>query len=191
MFDPKIVQFGTMNAPANFEEYFNHIIMEPLDDYVSADLDDILIYSNSEEEHEKYAKWVMPRLLEARFYLKPEKCEFHKETFSYPGLNISTNGISINGDMIETVSNWSREKKTNNGRWNNLIEVQQFLVFCSYYRPFIPKYSENAEPLTRLTKKDEPSVWHAEQQLAFEPIVTIFTTAYVPQHFNHDREVII
>jgi len=87
--------------------------------------------------------------------------------------------------------NWSREKKTKNGRLNNLFEVQQFLGFCNYYRRFIPKYSKKAEPLTRLIKKDEPFIWEAEQQLAFEMMVTAFTTAPVLRHFNHDREVII
>jgi hypothetical protein len=80
-------------------------------------------------------------------------------------------------DKVETVRNWSREKKTENGRPNNLFEVQQFLGFCNYYRRFIPKYSENAEPLMGLTKKDEPFVLGSEQQLAFEIMVTAFSTA--------------
>jgi len=119
----------------------------------------------------------MQRLLEAGLYLKPEKCEFHKETVRYLGLIISTKGISINEDKVETVRNWSREKKTENGRLNNMFEVQQLLGFCNYYRRFIPKYSEKAEPLTRLTKKDEQFIWGAEQRLAFETMVTAFITA--------------
>ena len=94
-------------------------------------------------------------------------------------------------DKVETVRNWSTEKKTENGRLNNLFEVQQFLWFCNYYRRFIPNYSEKAEPLTRLTKKDEPFVWESEQQLAFETMVTAFTTAPALRHFDHEREVII
>jgi len=78
-----------------------------------------------------------------------------------------------------------------NGQLNNLFEVQQFLGFCNYYRRFIPKYSEKAEPLTRRTKKDEPFVWELEQQLAFEMMVTAFTTAPALRHFDHEREVII
>ena len=133
----------------------------------------------------------MQRLLEAGLYLKPEKCEFHKETVRYLGLIISTKGISMDEDKVETVRNWSKEKKTEKGRLNNLFEVQQFLGFCNYYRRFIPKYSEKAEPLTRLTKKDEPFVWGSEQQLAFETMVTAFTTAPALRHFDHEREVII
>ena len=123
--------------------------------------------------------------------MKPEKCEFHKEIVRYLGLNISPKGISMDEDKVDTVKNWSRENKTKNGRLNNLFKVQQFLGFCNYYRRLIPKYSERAEPLTRLTKKDEPLVWEAEQQLAFERMVTGFTTAPVLQHFDHDGEVII
>ena len=87
----------------------------------------------------------MQQLLEAGLYLKPEKCEFHKETVRYLGLIISTKGISMDELKVETVRNWSKEKKTVNGQLNNLFEVQQFLGFCNYYRRFIPKYSEKAE----------------------------------------------
>jgi len=191
LFEPTAMQFGTTNATADFQGYINITIGEALSDYASAYLDDILICSNSEDEHAGHVKWVMQRLLEAGLYLKPGKCEFHKDTVRYMGLIISTSGISMDEDKVETVQNWSREKKTKNGRLNNLFEVQQFLGFCNYYRQFIPKYSETAEPLTGLTKKDEPFVWEAEQQLAFETMVTAFTAAAVLRHFDHDREVII
>jgi hypothetical protein len=94
-------------------------------------------------------------------------------------------------DKVETVRNWSKKKTTENGRLNNLFKVQQFLGLCNYYRRFIPKYSEKAEPLTRLTKKNEPFVWGSEQQCAFETMVTAFTTAPALRHFDHEREVII
>jgi hypothetical protein len=94
-------------------------------------------------------------------------------------------------DNVETVRNWSREKKTENGQLNNLFEVQQFLGFCNYYQQYIPKYSEKAEPLTRPTKKDEPFVWESEQQLAFKTMVPAFTTAPALRHFDHERAVII
>jgi len=74
---------------------------------------------------------------------------------------------------------------------NNLFEVQQFLGFCNYYQWFIPKYSEKADPLTRLMKKDEPFIWGAEQQLAFETMITAFTTSPAHPHFDNEREVII
>jgi hypothetical protein len=67
------------------------------------------------EEHKEYMKWVMECLLEARLYLKPDKCKFHKETVKYLCLIISTKGISIDPDTVDTVQQWSREKNTANG----------------------------------------------------------------------------
>jgi hypothetical protein len=162
LYEPTVMQFGTTNAPADFQGYNNNAIREALDDFASAYLDDVLIYSESEEEHVGHVEWIMQRLLKARLYLKPEKCEFHKETVRYLGLVISTKGISMDEDKVETVWNWSREKKTENGPLNNLFKVQQFLGFCNHYRRFISKYSEKAEPLTKLTKKVEPFPWGSE-----------------------------
>jgi len=116
LFEPMIMQFGTTNAPADFQRYVNKTIREALDEFASAYLDDILIYSNLEEEHEGHVKWIMQRLLDAGLYLKPEKCEFHKRTLKYLGLIISTKGISMDEDKVETVWNWSRQMRTANIR---------------------------------------------------------------------------
>jgi len=159
LYEPTVMRFGTTNAPADFQGYINNAIREALDDFDSAYLDDVLIYSDSEEEHVGHVKWIMQRLLDAGLYLEPEKCEFHKETVRYLGLIISTKGISMNEDNVGTVRKWSWENKTENERLNNLFEVQQFLGFWNDYRQFIPKYSEKAEPLTTLTKKVELFVW--------------------------------
>ena len=78
--EPMVMQFGTTNAPADFQGYIINTIREALDDFPSADLDDRLIYSDSEEEHIEHVKWVMNSLLEAGLYLTREKCEFHMET---------------------------------------------------------------------------------------------------------------
>lgn len=94
-------------------------------------------------------------------------------------------------DNVDTVCNWSREKKTANGPLNNLFEVQQLLGFCNYYRRFIKGYSDVAEPLTRLTKKDFPFEWLEDQQHAFEEMVLKLTTAPTLRHCDHSREVTI
>jgi len=132
------MQFGTTNTAADCQGYINNAIREALDDFVSAYLDNVLIYSHSEEEHVRHTKWIMQQLLEAGLHLKPEKCKSHKVPVRYLGLIISTKSISMDGDKFETVRNLSQEKKTKNGPLNTLSEVQQFLGFCNYYRRFIP-----------------------------------------------------
>jgi len=154
-------------------------------------LDDLSIYSNSEKEHVGHVESVMQPLLEAGLYSKPDTCQFHKETVRYLGLIISTKGISVDEDMVDTGRNCSREKKTKNGWLYNVFEVQHILVFCNYYRQFISKYSEEPEQFTRSMKKDEPFLWELEQQLAFETMISAFTRAPALSHFDHEREAII
>jgi len=152
------MQFGTTNAVTDFQWYISNTIRDALDDSVSAYLDNILIFSNLEKEHQKHVKWVMQCVLEAGIYLKSEKYEFHNETVRYLGSIIARKGISMDQDEVETVRYWSCKKKPKNGRLSNLFVVQQFLGFCDYYQRCISKNSEKPEPLTILTRKDEPFV---------------------------------
>jgi hypothetical protein len=59
VYEPTVMEFGTTNAPADFQGYNNNVIREALDDFASAYLDDVLIYRNSEEEHVRHVKWIM------------------------------------------------------------------------------------------------------------------------------------
>jgi hypothetical protein len=191
LYTPTVRQFGTTHAPADFQGYLTNAIREALDDFATAYLDDLLIYTNSAEEHVGYVKWSMQQLLEAGVYLKPVKYELHKKIERYLGWIISTQGISMDEDKVDTVRNWSWEKKTHN-RWvNDTFAVPQFQVFCNNYRRRIPNYSEKMESLIGFTKMDEPFVWEAEQQLDFEMMVTEIKTSPALPHFDHEREVII
>jgi len=184
------MQFRTTNAPADFESYIINAIRETLDAFESSWLDSISIYSDSEEEHVGHVTWIVQHLLKAGLYLKPEKCEFHHETVRYLWLLITPKGISMDEEKIQTVWNWSREKKTNNWWPNNFIEVQQFVGFCNCYQQFILEYSSKAEPPTRFTKKNERFVLESEQQLVFETIIAIIITAPALRHFDYKRDVI-
>jgi len=185
------MQFGSTNAPAYFQEFIHNTITEGFDNIASYYLNDLLIYSSSEEEHLGHIQWIIQHLFEARLYMKLDNCEFHMETVQYRGFILSTTGNSMDDDMVETVRNWSCEKKTKNGRLNNFFDIHQFLRFCNYFLHFILKDLEKGEPFTKLTKRDEPFEWEAEQQLAFEMMIKAFTTAPVLCHFDHQREVII
>jgi len=123
--------------------------------------------------------------MEAGLYLKLEKCEFYKETIKYLGFNILTKGISRNAEKVSTVRNCSQPKTTANGRFNNLLEVKQFLGFFDYYRRFIQDYSKKAEPPTRLIKKGETVLWLEDQQLAFEGIVESFRKGPILRCLDH------
>jgi len=73
LYEPTVMEFGTTNTPADLQGYINNAIREALDHIASANLDDVLIYSDSDEEHVGHITWIMQRLLDAGLYLKPEK----------------------------------------------------------------------------------------------------------------------
>ena len=136
------MQFSTTNTPADYQGYIINTIREALENFASVYLNDILMYSDFDEEHVEHVQWIMQCLMDSGVYLKLEQCEFEKERIRCPGSIISTRGISQDEHTVETVRNWSREQKTRNGGLNNLFKVQQFLRVCNYYKQFIRMYSE-------------------------------------------------
>jgi hypothetical protein len=87
--------FGLTNAPATFQHFINDVLRPFLDDFVTAYLDDILIYSDTLGEHTIHVRRVLEKLAEAGLHIRADKCEFHKEKVSYLGLIISKDGVSM------------------------------------------------------------------------------------------------
>jgi len=77
-----------------------------LDKFCLAYFNDILIYSDTEEEYLEYVKVVLEKLRKAGLYLNIKKCEFKVKTIKYLGLIITDEGIKMNPAKIETIQNW-------------------------------------------------------------------------------------
>jgi len=99
------MQFRTPNSPAEAQGYINTAISECQDDLESAYRDDMLRYTDSEEEHVVHIMWIMQRLFQEALYLKPAKCELRNKTVRYLWLSIPTPGICMDEDKIDTVQN--------------------------------------------------------------------------------------
>jgi transposase InsO family protein len=157
-----VMPFGLTNAPATFQALINNVLREHLDIFVIAYLDDILIYSENEEEHVKHVQTVLDCFRKAKLRLRPEKCEFHKEEVDFLGFTVNTTGVKMSKDKIEVVQNWPRP--------TNVKGIQEFLGFCNFNRRFIKDYSRITIPLTKLTRKDVPFTWENEQENAFQQL---------------------
>jgi hypothetical protein len=77
LFESLVMPFGLTNAPADFQHFINDVLCPYLDVFVTAYLDDILIYSDNLKDHQDHVLKVLKALSEAGLHLKPEKCEFH------------------------------------------------------------------------------------------------------------------
>jgi len=113
-------------------------------------IDDILIYSKSEEDHVEHLRVVLQVLKEKKLYAKLSKCEFWREEVSFLGHIISGGGIAVDPSKVEAVSQWDTPK--------SVTEVRSFLGLAGYYRRFIEWFSKIALPLTQLTCKGKAVV---------------------------------
>ncbi|KAH0609353.1 uncharacterized protein H6S33_012839 [Morchella sextelata] len=182
-FEYTVMPFGLVNAPATFQDWINDILRPYLDQFVTAYLDDILIYSETLSEHKEHIQKVPKVLDENHVHLKPEKCEFMVQETKYLGLILTPNGNRMDPKKVIDVLEWSTP--------TNLHDVQVFLGFANFYRRFILGYSKIVAPLTALTKKNVKFEWTDDREEAFQTLKKMFTTAPILTHFNPDRRIVI
>ena len=131
--------FGATNAPATFQRLMHDCLGELNMNWCIVYLDDIIIFSDTKEEHLKRLEAVFQKLCAAGLKLKPSKCFFFKEEIEYLGHVVSGKGISTNPKKIEAVSKWPTPR--------TVYDVRSFLGFVGYYRRFIKNFSRITKPI--------------------------------------------
>ncbi len=154
-----------------------------MDKFVVVYLDDILIFSKNQEDHDKHVRLVLATLREHGLYAQLEKCEFDKSSVAFFGYVISPNGIFMDKSKVETIQCWATPSLVKN--------VQRFLGFANFYRRFIKGYSKITTPLTALTCKDKPFSWNPKAQAAFDILKMTFTSAPILIHPNPAKPFIV
>ncbi|GKD21828.1 putative reverse transcriptase domain-containing protein [Tanacetum coccineum] len=151
--------FGLTNAPAIFMDLMNRVCKPYLDKFVIVFIDDILIYSKLEEEHEVHLKTILDLLKKEKLYAKFSKCEFWLQEVQFLGHVVNRNGIHVDPSKVESVKNWKTPESS--------IEIRSFLGLAGYYPRFIENFSKTAKPLTLLTQKNKAYEWGDKQDEAF------------------------
>ena len=128
-----VVPFGLTNAPTTFMCLMNSVFSKYLDKFVLVFLDDILIYSKNEEEHEEHLRLTLQLLREHWLYAKLSKCDLYGDRIQYLRHIILEEGISVDLDKIEAIMNWPTPR--------NMIDIRYFMGLVGYYRRFIKGYS--------------------------------------------------
>ncbi|WVZ51772.1 hypothetical protein U9M48_002883 [Paspalum notatum var. saurae] len=134
-------------------------------------IDDILIYSKTESEHEEHLRLVLQRLKEHKLYAKFSKCEFWIDEVRFLGHVISKGGIAVDPSKVSTVQNWKVPEIPK--------KVRGFLGLAGYYWRFIENFSKIAKPMTSLLEKDAEFKWTDAQQAAFAKLKKRLITAHV------------
>uniref|UniRef100_A0A3B1JQK1 Gypsy retrotransposon integrase-like protein 1 n=2 Tax=Astyanax mexicanus TaxID=7994 RepID=A0A3B1JQK1_ASTMX len=184
---------GVTNAPSTFQRLMERCMGDINLKEVLVFLDDLIVFSDTIEEHEKRLLHVLSRLKEYGLKLSLEKCKFFQASVRYLGHVVSEDGVETDPEKIEALKTWPSPM--------NLKELRSFLGFAGYYRRFIQNYSKIVKPLNDLTagypplrktykqketngeyfKPREPfgKRWTDTCQTAFETIIDKLTTAPV------------
>ena len=131
--------FGATNAPATFQRLMHDCLGELNMNWCIVYLDDIIIFSDTKEEHLKRLEAVFQKLCAAGLKLKPSKCFFFREEIEYLGHVVSGKGISANPKKVEAVAKWPTPK--------TVYDIRSFLGFVGYYRRFIKNFSKITKPI--------------------------------------------
>ncbi|GJY37225.1 reverse transcriptase domain-containing protein [Tanacetum coccineum] len=159
-FEFTVMPFGLTNAPAIFMDLMNRVCKPYLDKFIIVFIDDILIYSKSEEEHEAHLKMILDLLKKEKLYAKFSKCEFWLQEVQFLGHVVNHDGIHVDPSKVESVKNWKTPESS--------TKIRSFLGLAGYYRRFIENFSKIAKPLTLLTQKNKTYVWGDKQDEAFQ-----------------------
>lgn len=182
-FEYLVMPFGLTNAPAVFQALVNDVLRDFLNRFVFVYLDDILIFSKNQSDHENHVRQVLLRLLENKLFVKAEKCEFHQESVGFLGYIVGHGRLEADPGKIKTVAEWpvpiSRK------------ELQRFLGFANFYRRFIRDYSKVATPLTKLTSTLTRFTWTSDANEAFNRLKSLFTSAPILIQPDPSRQFIV
>src|SRR5467141_3794496 len=178
-----VMPMGLTNAPATFQAFMNHIFQDMTYIFIVIYLDNILIFSNSLEDHQVHVRCVLECLCEYDLHSKPEKCLFHTQKIEFLGFMVTPTSISMDTAKTDTVSIWPT--------LTNLKAVQEFLGFANFYCRFIVGFSHIVIPLIHLTCKDTPFSWGPDHMKGFGALKKAFTTAPILAHFNPDNPIVV
>nr|GFC26132.1 putative reverse transcriptase domain-containing protein [Tanacetum cinerariifolium] len=141
----QVMPFGLTNAPAVFLDLMNRVCKPYLDKFVIIFIDDILIYSKDEKEHEEHLKAILELLKKKELYAKFSMCEIWIPKVQFLGHVIDKQGIHVDPVKIESVKDWASPKSP--------TEIRQFLGLAGYYQRFVEGFSKVAKPMTKLTQR--------------------------------------
>jgi len=183
-FEYLVVPFGLSNAPPTFMRAMHNIFHDLLDKILILYLDDILIFSNSEEDHLKHLEQVFMRLRAHKLYAKLSKCEFLMKEISFLGHVLSAGSVAMDPEKISAIKDWKTP--------NCSSDVRSFIGLAGYYHRFVKDFAEIAAPLYKTMNLDEKKfTWSEVEELSFRKLIDAISSAPVLRTANFDLPFLV
>jgi hypothetical protein len=168
LYEFTVMSFGLTNAPTYFMYLMNSGFMDYLDKFVVVFIDDILVYSQNEQEHEEHLRKVLQRLRDCQLYAKLSKCEFWINEVLFLGHIIKREGLAVDPKKVTTILDWKTPK--------DVRGIKSFIVMAGYYWRFIEGFSKIARPMTAFLANKVEFKWTPACQKSFETLKEKLTT---------------
>lgn len=183
LFRFKVVPFGLKNAPFTMSRLMNKAIGFDLEPYVFIYLDDVVVATESLEEHFRLLREVAERLKKANLTISVEKSRFCRNQVRYLGYLLTENGLAIDSSKLEPILNYSRPKC--------IRDVRRLMGLMGFYQKFIKNYSHVTAPITDLLKKEKKFKWTEAAESALEELKSVLTSSPVLANPIYNRPFII
>jgi len=139
-----VMFFGMTNSPATFQAMMNEILRDLInEEKVAVFVDNVLVGTETEEEHDEIVEEILRRLKENNLYIKLEKSVWKARKIGFLRVIIGPNGIEMEAEKVEGVLSWPQLK--------NMKDVRKFLGLANYYRRFIKNFAQVARLMNVLT----------------------------------------
>lgn len=165
LFEWLIMPMGLRNAPSIHQRRVALALRDLLGKFCHIYIDNIIMWLNDIEEHNRHLCLVMTALQEAWLFMNPDKCEIFKLSVDFVGHHISAAGIEANSGKVDKILNWPVPK--------SVQDMRVFLGLMRYISSYLPQLAEHTQILTPLTKKEFKSsfpAWTDDLNYVFEAI---------------------
>jgi len=160
-FEPTVMFFGLTNSQATFQTIMNDLLRDMIEaGDAAAFIDDIMIGTETEEEHSKIVEEVLRRMAKNDLFVKLEKYVWKVREVRFLGVMIRPDGVKMKKEKVQGVVDWPVLRSVKN--------VQKFLGLANYYRQFVKDFARVEKPLHEIMRKDVKWNWGERQQRVFD-----------------------
>ena len=183
LFEWTRLPMGLSNASQMFERVMEIVLKGLIGTICLLYIDDIVVFSKSEEAHATHLQTMFDRLAQYNLTLNPSKCVFGQQQVKLLGYMVSKEGLMADPAKVDAIARLESPK--------NVSEVRTFLGMTGYYRTLIKEYAKTAEPLVNLTRKNVRFSWSPQHQEAFELLKHALMSDNIMAHPKPDQPYLL
>ena len=183
LYEPMVMQFGSKTAVSWFQRIVCELLAEHLDRGIKVYLDNIIIYADTQEEHDRLLAWTLEQLIKEGFPLSPTKCEWSKPEALVGGFFVGSGRIRVDPEKVKAIVEWP--EPTDHSKGALATWSRKFIGFINYIKEDIAGMSDIAAPLTDMQRNDSKQGWDDAAKTSFQALKALAAAAPILAAIDH------